>query len=1030
MEFSKKIQELRNKAQETQAANKIMDMLTDLKLKNDETTSYRWVWELIQNAKDVVNSTGKVDILINFNKVERSIQFSHNGKLFSTENIVFLIEQVSTKDRKEKTESKSKITGKFGTGFLTTHLLSEKVNVSGYLKDNDENPLSFNVALDRSGENKEEIIRAIQESCMQLDKNTKICRQIIDENSFNTSFLYKLDDIGMKTASNGLNNLIITAPYVFTFVPEINSITVVSEDYRQVISRGEVLEKFEDGYVLQVYVQTNNKNNHFNQDKLIYTFGLDDISLAVEVEKRGNEKFITKYREQLPKIFCDFPLIGTNDFSFPVVLNSPLFNPTEPRNGIHLTDKDHKKILENKKLMLSAADLYCKLVQYFSEKDYKGLFNIVKFNEQPEKDWLSCDWYEEEIISDIKNFVKKVPLIFTQTNEKKSLFNEFDEPVILISKDSSKDLREEVWELTSKYASNRIPIKEELEYWYESLWEDCKNHELNAVREKVETYTKLDDLKHVINNDIFEWLNKLIALVYSKKNNFLDIIDSSPAIFPNQEGLFCSLDSVYLDCNIDEVYKDLALSIDFNVRSKLLNENIKTEALDKLKSYGLEDLFRDIENNLHSSFLDLDEFYKSVVTLISTPNVKQEQFLCLVNELYKEDSWNEIKVTKVSEKLLSKAIDYWVENICKEINSSKTLDIFTDMFNFDDIEQTVKWLSKFIDFIKRYNNEYLFDKFNILPNQYKVFKKITELYLDSGEIEETLKDASKFSGYDVRESLLLKDIFLSLPKNRTIYLEDISEKITKYVKENKNNLGQTNELIKETFNKIYLWLRSNAAEQHINKQFAELLSNLHWFYNDDDIAENISKVEKYNDVLAKFGVNGVNELEQLLEKSIVREVENPKVEISKELLAQWGISTEEELKRALVDNVINAEFLHNSESSLEMFNYVKTILERSKNNILKYLSDKGEYDVSDPIEISDTIFVIQKNNVDIYLITRPSDYDQIILYYQSEIDVLDYEKDCELWVEDGYTPPQKITFGKILKLTGVNKIPLRSIRYT
>jgi hypothetical protein len=99
MEFSQKIQELRNKAQETQAANKIIDMLTNLKLKNDDTTSYRWTWELIQNAKDVVNSSGVVDIIINFEEASKTVEFKHNGKLFSTENIVFLIEQVSTKDR-------------------------------------------------------------------------------------------------------------------------------------------------------------------------------------------------------------------------------------------------------------------------------------------------------------------------------------------------------------------------------------------------------------------------------------------------------------------------------------------------------------------------------------------------------------------------------------------------------------------------------------------------------------------------------------------------------------------------------------------------------------------------------------------------------------------------------------------------------------------------------------------------------------------------------------------------------------------
>jgi len=30
----------------------------------------------------------------------------------------------------------------------------------------------------------------------------------------------------------------------------------------------------------------------------------------------------------------------------------------------------------------------------------------------------------------------------------------------------------------------------------------------------------------------------------------------------------------------------------------------------------------------------------------------------------------------------------------------------------------------------------------------------------------------------------------------------------------------------------------------------------------------------------------------------------------------------------------------------------------------------------------------------------------------------------ELWVEDGKSEPERMTFGKILKLTGVNKIPL------
>ena len=214
----------------------------------------------------------------------------------------------------------------------------------------------------------------------------------------------------------------------------------------------------------------------------------------------------------------------------------------------------------------------------------------------------------------------------------------------------------------------------------------------------------------------------------------------------------------------------------------------------------------------------------------------------------------------------------------------------------------------------------------------------------------------------------------------------------------------------------------------INTSFNELCSNLNWLYNDDDIAENMRKVEEYNDILSKYGVSSVNELEAILSNLNTKTENSEKVEISKEFLAQWGISTQEELERALTNNILDHNFVYTSKGTTEMFNYVKEILERSKNNILKHLNSLPEYDVKNAIPISNTIFIVKKHSEEIYIIARPSDYKQIIIYYDSEIDMLDYEKDCELWVEDGTSVPEKITFGKILRLTGVNKIPLREIK--
>ncbi|EGL17935.1 MULTISPECIES: hypothetical protein [unclassified Paenibacillus] len=89
MTFREKIQQLRKGASEAQSATKIIDKLKALKDSNGPNTSYRWIWELIQNAKDVVNTSGFVDIEIKFSEVNKTIEFNHNGRLFTTENIVF-----------------------------------------------------------------------------------------------------------------------------------------------------------------------------------------------------------------------------------------------------------------------------------------------------------------------------------------------------------------------------------------------------------------------------------------------------------------------------------------------------------------------------------------------------------------------------------------------------------------------------------------------------------------------------------------------------------------------------------------------------------------------------------------------------------------------------------------------------------------------------------------------------------------------------------------------------------------------------
>ena len=117
-------------------AQTIFDHLNELE-KESETYAKRWFWELLQNAKDSVGNDSKVSVNV---VLENNIlTFSHTGNAFEKSDILHLIFHGSSK---KSLEGK---TGRFGTGFMSTHLLSRKVNIIGKISDR----TFFNFELDR-----------------------------------------------------------------------------------------------------------------------------------------------------------------------------------------------------------------------------------------------------------------------------------------------------------------------------------------------------------------------------------------------------------------------------------------------------------------------------------------------------------------------------------------------------------------------------------------------------------------------------------------------------------------------------------------------------------------------------------------------------------------------------------------------------------------------------------------------------------------------------------------------------------------
>ena len=213
-------------------ADKIINTFNTLK-NNPFTPSKRWVWELMQNATDVRYDNEKISIQII--REEDKLIFMHNGKYFKIDNILGLLQQVSSKNSSNLEGQ----TGKFGTGFIGTHLLSDIIDIKGILKVLDDDFREFQTTLDRSEKINEKLSEQIEKSIEKfkdIEKNEDFKKRLNylqnrKETDYDTSFTYYLqNEDNKKAATEGLNNLINTMPTtLITQHNKIKQVTIIDK---------------------------------------------------------------------------------------------------------------------------------------------------------------------------------------------------------------------------------------------------------------------------------------------------------------------------------------------------------------------------------------------------------------------------------------------------------------------------------------------------------------------------------------------------------------------------------------------------------------------------------------------------------------------------------------------------------------------------------------------------------------------------------------------------------------------------------
>ena len=826
-------------------ADKIMQLLSQIR-EDPSASAKRWVWELLQNAKDVPNKFGKVSVEIELVSQD-TLKFRHNGDTFTTKNITGLVQQVSSKD----SQNLEGQTGKFGTGFICTHLLSDIIDVEGVVTYKGVNR-RFSIRLDRSGYRSEDLLPRIESTLEEL-RHIETSYQEVDnyeanrtEQSFDTVFTYHLKtEEKQKSAIAGLDDLINTLPITLvTQSKKIKQVRVINRVKGTNVVYTCNSESLGDNVRLSKVV-TDNLN------KTYLSYITEDVALITEVTLNNDRYEIVKRDYKQPVLYRDFPLIGSEKFYFPYTLNGFEFNPTERRNGLLINSTDHPSCVSNRQIVDKAVDAVFKFNEWLISHNATNRY-LLAASRIPE----SSEKYSDDVATWIKNL---------QLRWRKQLLNELlvetetgvdflrNLSVPVFSSTASKEINEIFFHiLDGRYIGRGVlPKFEHLHGWLEVVRPEYDSWKTKLKYEKDDFLTDLANLQNLSNlcnkiekteSDTLEWLNKLYIFLVDQ--NLLVDFDQY-AIIPNQKGEFKLLKDLRTDhsSRIPEILKSIYNSV--NQDNATIQHTLMDVCVDAtifgntLQSFSLKEMIEELNKyvkqgeHICKNGKTIDVKSEVTYSLLSLyPNTDNHAYLKKREDIYKFcESYRTMQVREtvdVSETDLWKEADnHWFSNSYLAIVKKESVSAMAKTFFVAEKteEETLTWLNDYLQFYRDNSYGDLIKEQAVFPNQQKNFKKLSELCYDCS-IPEVFKDLDNLAKSpnkpldDCRLRLLHRSI-LGYEQQSPLSIKDIYEYVKNAFKESNDS---TKEVIARYTISILVKQDSGEPEERKLYDFAKTIS--------------------------------------------------------------------------------------------------------------------------------------------------------------------------------------------------------------
>jgi hypothetical protein len=742
-----------------------------------EISSRRWIWELLQNAKDIPNEFGNVRIKITLNKDQ--LIFSHNGDPFTIRNLTNLIMQVSSKFEDEEDD----VTGKFGTGFLVTHLLSKKLTVKGIVSENAEIPKRFEISMDREAENVKELIPKLKTALSKIEEidtdpsfqSAPLYYDDRTEKDFDTSFIYTLhDERSLKCASNGINDLVNTLPLTLLFVNKINEVLV--EDN---VNNNQLVFKLQRSALANGDLNTVNivSRSNLAENKELYFWTLSDksnkVDCALQVTSPTDFSPV-EWNKNTPKLYRDFPLIGSEKFYLPIVVNGHNFYPNEARSGLLIADEESVKVQENKRLLLVGIELIKNLIENLPSQVRNRMY-LLALNRTPSD--VPENWYKEKVQRPFRGFLLDQPIVASNFGLKKLRESKFPKAT------ESKETNELFYDVVAPYlGADILPFRAELGDWLKIInkdyndWNCDLKFEVKDLIERIEGENLSEIQLKDDSTSTIAWLNNFYDFL--EKQDMRDKLDEN-AIVANREGDLKKLDELYLNDGIHDVFLDIyqeiaedyspylvhsEIHIPFTGHQAITNKTIGGMINDELKDDDFE--HREDRINIIHSLLKI---------FPSKENSVRRRIFNAFSDFFGLDN-SDVIIHGVSEDFnFEPVLKRAIENLLADIESKKSVDVLSSHLNKSESDM-LSWLNDLLQDVKDY-----LEDFTIIPTRIRTFGDLNELYVNDG-IEDKFIEIYTELEEDYSPNLIHSAISLPLIGHQSMNNKDLGEMINEELK--------------------------------------------------------------------------------------------------------------------------------------------------------------------------------------------------------------------------------------------------------